>query len=345
MKKKILITGGAGFIAHHLIYHVLKTTNWDIISLDRLDYSGNLNRLDNILSILKENDRARVKIVFHDLKSELNPWIRKEIGDVNYILHLAAGSHVDRSIEFPIEFVMDNVLGTANILEYARYLNKKSSLFEKFVYFSTDEVFGPAPDGINYKENDRYNSTNPYSATKAGGEELSVAYENTYNLPVIITHTMNVFGERQHPEKFIPMCIRKIRDGKKVTIHSDKTKTIPGSRHYIHAIDVAEAVLFLLKNKIENNHDWGGAKCPKFNIVGSEELNNLELARAIADSQNKNLNYELVDFHSSRPGHDLRYALSGEKMEKLGWKPRIKIKERINQVVEWSLNNPKWIEL
>ena len=343
--KKVLITGGAGFIAHHLIYHILKTTNWDIISLDRLDYSGNLNRLDNILSTLEGKDRARVKIVFHDLKSEINPWIRKEIGEVNIILHLAAGSHVDRSIEFPIEFVMDNVLGTANILEYARYLNNKSSQFEKFVYFSTDEVFGPAPDGVNYKENDRYNSTNPYSATKAGGEELAVAYENTYNLPVIITHTMNVFGERQHPEKFIPMCIKKIRDGETVTIHSDKSKKIAGSRHYIHAEDVSEAILFLLNNKTINEVDWGGAKCPKFNIVGAEELTNLELAEIIAKSQNKKLNYEMVDFHSSRPGHDLRYSLSGEKMKSLGWTPKIKVQSRIKQVVEWSLGNPSWIEL
>ena len=129
--KKVLITGGAGFIAHHLIYHILKTTDWEIISLDRLDYSGNLNRLDNILSSLNHKDRARVKIVFHDLKSELNPWIRKEIGEVNIILHLAAGSHVDRSIEFPIEFVMDNILGTANILEYARAINNNNSSLEK----------------------------------------------------------------------------------------------------------------------------------------------------------------------------------------------------------------------
>ena len=343
--KKVLITGGAGFIAHHLIYQILKTTNWEIISLDRLDYSGNLNRLDNILSSLNEKDRARVNIVFHDLKSELNPWIRKEIGEVNIILHLAAGSHVDRSIEFPLEFVMDNVVGTANILEYARYINTQNSHFERFVYFSTDEVFGPAPDGINYKENDRYNSTNPYSATKAGGEELAVAYQNTYNLPVIITHTMNVFGERQHPEKFIPMCIKKIRDGETVTIHSDKSKKIAGSRHYIHAEDVSEAILFLLKAKIKNEVDWGGAKCPKFNIVGSEELTNLELAKIIADSQNKNLNYEMVDFHSSRPGHDLRYALSGEKMKSMGWVPKIKVSGRIKQVVDWSLDNPSWIEL
>ena len=342
--KNVLITGGAGFIAHHLIYYLLKKTDWNIISLDRLDYSGNLNRLDNILSRFTSDQKSRVKVVYHDLKSEVNPWIKKELGDINIILHLAAGSHVDRSIDFPMEFVLDNVVGTANILDYARFLKDEKKL-ERFVYFSTDEVFGPAPTGIDYKENDRYNSTNPYSATKAGGEELAVAYENTYKLPVYITHTMNVFGERQHPEKFIPMCIKKIRDGEIVTIHSDKTKKIPGSRHYIHAEDVAQAIHFILSKKIESEVDFGGAKCPKFNIVGSEELNNLELAQMIAKCQNKDLKYKMVDFHSSRPGHDLRYSLSGEKMKKLGWEPSIKLTERIKQVVEWSLNNQNWIEL
>ena len=327
-----------------MIYYLLKNTNWDIISLDRLDYSGNLNRLDNILSQNKKDFKSRVKIVYHDLKSEINPWIKKEIGDVDIILHLAAGSHVDRSIDYPMEFVLDNVVGTANILEYSRQINESKQL-ERFIYFSTDEVFGPAPKGVDYQENDRYNSTNPYSATKAGGEELSVAYENTYGLPIYITHTMNVFGERQHPEKFIPMCIKKIRDGECITIHSDKTKKIPGSRHYIHAEDVAEAIHFILTNKFEQEIDFGGAKCPKFNIVGAEELNNLELAQIIANCQNKELRYEMVDFHSSRPGHDLRYSLSGEKMKKLGWQPSIKLTERIKQVVEWSLNNQNWIEL
>ena len=221
--KNVLITGGAGFIAHHLISYLLKNTDWNIVSLDRLDYSGNLNRLDNILSDLSNEQKSRVKIVYHDLKSEINPWLKKELGSVDIILHLAAGSHVDRSIDYPMEFVLDNVVGTANILEYARQIDESKKL-ERFIYFSTDEVFGPAPQGIDYKENDRYNSTNPYSATKAGGEELAVAYENTYKLPIYITHTMNVFGERQHPEKFIPMCIKKIRDGDVVTIHSDKSK-------------------------------------------------------------------------------------------------------------------------
>ena len=122
--KNVLITGGAGFISHHLIYYLIKKTNWNIVSLDRLDYSGNLNRLDSILSELSVKDKARVKVVFHDLKSEINPWIKKEIGKIDIILHLAAGSHVDRSIDYPMEFVLDNVVGTANILEYARFINE-----------------------------------------------------------------------------------------------------------------------------------------------------------------------------------------------------------------------------
>ena len=337
--KTALITGGAGFIAHHLIARILKDTDWNIVTLDRLDYSGNLNRLNDILEYeCTPEQRKRVRVVWHDLKAELNPLVRKEIGKVDYVLHLAAGSHVDRSIDYPMEFVMDNVVGTCNILDFAR-----SQDIERFLYFGTDEVFGPAPNDIKYKENDRYNSTNPYSATKAGGEELAVAYENTYKLPVYVTHTMNVFGERQHPEKYIPMCIRRARDGDTITVHSDKTKTVAGSRHYIHADDVASAVLFLLNYQGTFAPTWGNAKCPKFNIVGSEELNNLELAQIIADAQGKELKYEMVDFHSSRPGHDLRYALDGNKMRDLGWTPAKSVRERIAEVTNWTLNNNRWL--
>ena len=338
--KTALITGGAGFIAHHLIARILNETDWNIVTLDRLDYSGNLNRLNDILEFqCTPEQRKRVRVVWHDLKAELNPLVRKEIGKVDYVLHLAAGSHVDRSIDYPMEFVMDNVVGTCNILDFAR----SEDNFERFLYFGTDEVFGPAPDGIKYKEEDRYNSTNPYSASKAGGEELAVAYENTYKLPVYVTHTMNVFGERQHPEKYIPMCIRRARDGDVITVHSDKTKTIAGSRHYIHADDVASAVLFLLNYKGTFAPTWGNAKCPKFNIVGSEELNNLELAQIIADAQGKELNYEMVDFHSSRPGHDLRYALDGSKMRDIGWEPAKSVRDRIAQVTNWTLQNDRWL--
>tara|TARA_R100001509_G_scaffold98798_1_gene57712 strand:- start:36 stop:1058 length:1023 start_codon:yes stop_codon:yes gene_type:complete len=339
--KKVLITGGAGFIAHHLIGQILKNTDWEIVSLDRLDYSGNLNRLHDLMLSFNPNIRKRVRIVHHDLKAELNPLVRSEIGKVDCILHLAAGSHVDRSIDYPMEFVLDNVVGTCNILNFARTIEN----LELFMYFSTDEIFGPAPNGIKYKENDRYNSTNPYSATKAGGEELAVAFQNTYGLPVYITHTMNVFGERQHPEKYIPMTIKNVRDGNIVTIHSDSTKTIPGSRHYIHAEDVASAVLFLVNYEGQFESTWGGAKCPKFNIVGSEELNNLQLAQIIAEAQNKELKYELVDFHSARPGHDLRYALDGDKMKNIGWSPAKSVRERIADVTNWTLANKRWITL
>ena len=147
---------------------------------------------------------------------------------------------------------------------------------------------------------------------------MCVAWQNTYKMPIYNTHTMNVFGERQHPEKYIPMCIKRIKHGEKITIHSDSTRTIPGSRHYIHAKDVAEGLLFvtnLIDFKMPD--DYGGAHCPKFNLVGKEEVNNLEVAQIIADAQGKELNYEFVDFHSARPGHDLRYALSGDYMRGL----------------------------
>lgn len=340
MAKRVLVTGGAGFIAHHLIETLIEKTDWEIVSLDRLDFSGNLNRLADVMQQFTPEQRKRVEVVYHDLRSELNPQIVGLLGDVNIVLHLAAGSHVDRSIQYPMEFIMDNVVGTGNILNYARGLRN----LERFVYFSTDEVFGPAPEGVFYGERDRYNSTNPYSASKAAGEEICVAFENTYKMPIYITHTMNVFGERQHPEKFIPICISKIRAGDTVLIHSDPTKTIAGSRHYIHAKDVADGLLHILNLQGPFEKDYGGAKCPKFNLVGKEEVDNLTLARMIAKVQGKELKYQLNDFHSARPGHDLRYSLDGSYMKSLGWEPKIGLSERIEQVVNWSLANDRWLK-
>ena len=320
---------------------ILSTTDWEIITLDRLDFSGNLNRLKEVVSSYPKIEQKRVRIVHHDLKAELNPEISASIGKIDYISHLAAGSHVDRSITYPLEFVMDNVVGTANILDYARKLDN----LERFAYFSTDEIFGPAPKGVNYKENDRYNSTNPYSATKAGAEELVVAFENTYGLPSLITHTMNVFGERQNPEKYIPMVIKKVRDNDKVMVHSNSEKTIAGSRHYIHAEDVADALLFLYKYDISTiKPDNTGAKCQKFNIVGKDEIDNLELAKFIAKTQDKDLNYEMLDFHSQRPGHDLRYALDGSKMEKMGWVPKSAY-DQLETTINWTLENDRWLSI
>ncbi len=341
MSKKILITGGAGFIAHHVVNKILSETDWEIITLDRLDFSGNLNRLSEIVESYAPKDQKRVRVVHHDLKAPINPEIKALIGNVNYISHLAAGSHVDRSIRYPLDFVMDNVVGTVNILDFARSLDS----IEMFAYFSTDEIFGPAPLGVNYKENDRYNSTNPYSASKAGAEELVVAYENTYGLPSLITHTMNVFGERQNPEKYIPMVIKKVRDNQRVTVHANAARKIAGSRHYIHAEDVAEALLFLFNYDISLLPPTEtGAKCQKFNIVGKDEIDNLELAQFIAKYQNKKLKYEMVDFHSQRPGHDLRYALDGTKMKSMGWEPKSAY-SRLEDTISWTLKNDRWLSL
>jgi dTDP-glucose 4,6-dehydratase len=322
--KKVLVTGGAGFIAHHIVDYILKNTDWNVTIVDRLDHSGNLNRLAEIGAVA-----PRVKFVYHDLRSGFNPQLAAQIGEQDYFLHLAAGTHVDRSIVDPLSFVYDNVVSTCNLLEVARTVG-----CEKFNYFSTDEVFGPAPKGVKYKEWDRYNSGNPYAATKAGGEELALAFQNTYKLPVFITHTMNVIGERQHPEKFVPMTIKRARDGELVTVHSDHTRTIPGSRFYIHARHVAGALLFLLDKAVPGD---------KYNIVGQSEVNNLELAQMIANVVGKELKYELVDFHSSRPGHDLRYALDGEKLEKMGWTPPENFETVLKSTVEWTLTNKHWL--
>jgi len=198
--------------------------------------------------------------------------------------------------------------------------------------------------GVSYKEYDRYNSTNPYSASKAAAEEFCVAYENTYKMPIVVTHTMNVFDERQHPEKFIPATIQKVRDGDTVIIHADPTRTVAGSRMYIHARDVAEGLMFILglKDYIHEG-DYGNAHCPKFNLVGTEEIDNLTLAQMIAGAVGQELKYEMTDFHTSRPGHDMRYALDGGLLASLGWTPKIKLSERINEMVAWTLANERWL--
>lgn len=328
--KNILITGGSGFVGHHIVDYYLKNSDANIVLLDRLDVSGNLNRIYSLESY--KNNKKRIKFLWHDLKAELynNIPICNSIGKVDTILHVAASSHVDRSIEDPLLFVMDNVVGTCNILNYARKLDSLNN----FVYFSTDEVFGTASEGINFKEWDRYKSGNPYSASKAGGEELCVAFQNTYKLPIKISHCMNIFGERQHPEKYIPLCIRKILNGEKIIIHANKSLTKIGSRFYIHAYNVASAVDFIIKN---------GENGEKYNIVGETEIDNLTLANKIADIIGKPLIYELVDFHSSRPGHDLRYSLDGTKLRDMGWNIEYHLDEAIEKVIKWSLDNKEWI--
>ena len=255
----------------------------------------------------------------------------RELGEIDMIIHMAAETHVDRSISSPVDCIRNNVMSTTYLLEYARSLKN----LKVFQYFSTDEIFGPAPHGTNYKEWDPHRPTNPYSASKAASEDICLAYQNTYKLPILITNLMNVFGERQYVEKFIPLLIKKILNDEIVDIHSEPDGITPGSRFYIHARNVASAVLFILKN---------GEPGQKYNITGEKEVDNLEMALKVANIIGKPLKYTLVDFHENRPGHDTRYALDGSKLFSMGWELPLTFEQSLEKTVKWTLAHPEWLE-
>ena len=195
MPGRVLITGSGGFVGHYIVAKFIKETDFEVVGIDRMSHSGNINR---IKEILPESDAVRYKTIWHDLRSPIHDVLMNQIGQVDYIIHVSASSHVDRSIVDPLSFVYDNVVGTCNILNFAR----KQENLAKFIYFSTDEVFGPAPNGIAYDEYARYNSTNPYSVTKAGGEELAAPFRNNYGEPEVFTTPLKGFGSESIPGKF-----------------------------------------------------------------------------------------------------------------------------------------------
>ncbi len=328
MSKKILITGISGFLGHHMLEHILRNTDMEVVGLDGINYAGNLNRITDIESFKQHEDRIR--LVFHDIRSPINDSVAHQIGDVDYVVHLAAETHVDRSLVDSRPFVLTNVVGTCNLLEYVKHNQPNLT---KYVQFSTDEVFGPAPFGVDHKEWNPHKPSNPYSAAKAGADDLAFAFAHSFNLPIIITHTMNLFGERQNVEKFVPMTIRKIMKGEKVTIHG--TAGNVSTRKWIHCRNAADAILFLLDR---------GVKEDKYNIVG-EEMDVLTMAQFVAKVLGKELNYEYLDFHSTRPGHDLRYSLDGSKIAEMGWKAPMGFLDSLEKVVHWSMNNKEWVNL
>lgn len=327
--KTILITGGCGFIGNHFVEHIYKNTDWNIIIMDKLTYASlGFKRLDDL-----QIEKSRLKCFTNDLAlSGVSPGIRKEIGDqVDYIVHMAAETHVDNSIKDPELVIHNNVMSTVKLLEYARTLPN----LKMFFYFSTDEVFGPALGTTLFKEWDRHKPTNPYSASKSAAEQICISYENTYHMPIMIVNVMNAFGEKQHVEKFIPLCIKKILNNETIMIHAYPDKKKSGTRFYIHARNIASAVLFLIKK---------GTIGEKYNISGEKEIGNLEMAQFIAKVLKKPLKYEMVDFHSTRPGHDLRYGLDGSKLFKMGWELPINFEESLQKTILWTLENQEWLE-
>ena len=328
MSKKVLITGVAGFFGHHLLEHTLRNTDWEVVGLEGINYAGSLGRIQDI-EVFRGNEH-RVKMVWHDLRSPFNDIVANQIGEVDYVIHLAAETHVDRSLDDSLPFVLTNVLGTCHLLEYIKH-NQPSLI--KYDQFSTDEIFGAAPFGVDYREWDRHKPSNPYAASKAGADDLAISFAHSFKLPIFITHTMNMFGERQHPEKFIPMTIRKVLLGETVTIHG--TEGNVSTRKWIHCRNAADAVVFLLEHGVAGD---------KYNIVG-EESSVLDIAKFIANVVGKPLNYEYLDFHSTRPGHDLRYSLDGSKLAEMGWQAPIGFLDSIEKTVRWTLDNQQWLGL
>ena len=330
MTKRILCTGGCGFIGSHFVEHVLRNTDWEIVVWDKLTYAANgMDRLRDIEAF----DDGRVHVLTCDFSEPLSPGVLQETGEVQYVIHIGAETHVDRSIEDAEPFVRANVLGTMRVLDFARRQNN----LRRFIQFVTDEVYGPAPDDVAYKEGDAYNPTNPYSATKAGAAELALAYRNTHRIPVVCVFPMNCFGERQHPEKFVPKIIRAVLNGETVPIHASADRKVAGSRYWIHARNVADAVLFLLR-ETEN-------RPPKCHIVGQSEIDNLTMAQRIAKLVGKPLYHRMVNFHESRPGHDLRYALCGDLLHDLGWRAPKPLDQSLDKTIRWTLEHPAWLEL
>jgi dTDP-glucose 4,6-dehydratase len=398
---RILITGGCGFLGSHLVEHFLKAspTN-DIVVLDKLtSASYGFDRLRDIADNWPaggEDVRRRVKVLGGvDLAQPITDGVAQEIGPIDYIIHAAAESHVDNSIVDPLPFLQSNVIGTHHLLMFVRGLMQTflptptwatpiAANLKRVFVISTDEVYGPAslerphPDDdrewTGFNEDSRFRPANPYAAAKAGQEAVAMAYANTYKLPITIVNTMNLIGERQHPEKFVPLVIRKVLAGETVTIHADPTRTRSGTRFYLHCRTLANALGWLM------DFDWHHARRPtdapntggymplKIHVCGEREISNLELAQMIsaqvvryASDEGLNdpdlfdhfggpwppepLKYELVDFHSSRPGHDLRYAMDDSMIRSMGWIRPMNLEQSLEKTVRWYLANPKYIEL
>lgn len=343
---RVLVTGGAGFIGSHFVEHALVETDWELVVLDSLTYASQLYPLMGSAHL----DWDRVRFVWHDLRAPLEP-LSGQLDQIQAVFHFASGSHVDRSIEDPVPFIQNNVMGTTNLLEWAR----GQSQLTHFFMVSTDEVYGAVPDGVYSREWDPIIPSNPYAASKAAQEAVAIAYWRTYGVPVVITNTMNNVGERQHAEKFIPMVIRRLTaaEPEPIEIHGTLEpapggeRFHSGSRHWLHARNHADALLFLTNVEPAQYRDFArrGMDYPKpdrWNVAG-EEMTNWDMAVLLKELVEDQLGYQIdldlipVDFHRARPGHDPRYALDGTKLRAAGWKPPLTLKESLKHTVAWYI--------
>lgn len=338
MSKKILITGIGGSIGCHFFAHFCHHTDWEIVGLDSFRHKGWTDRVSHMF-IEHPEWRERLKLYIHDISAPLSPLLIKKIGKIDYIVNLASLSDVYDSIINPVPFVQNNVNVILNMLEYAREAKP-----EVFIQISTDEVYGPTDGKTGLKEWSPIIPSNPYSASKACQEALVIGYWRTYNVPVIITNTMNNFSEMQSSSKFPVMIQKEIEADEIITIHGKEGDI--GSRSYIHSRNFADAILFILKNLPPYLHTPDTVDMPdRYNIAGDKQLDNLELAKLIARLMGKDLKYKLQDSQFSRPGHDKHYGLDSSKLKEKGWISPIGFEESLKNVIQWQKDNPEWLKI
>lgn len=333
MKKNILFTGGAGFIGSHAVRHfVKKYPAYRIINYDKLTYAGNLENLADIDSLPNYefirgdiNDAELLQSVFEKYQ-------------IDSVIHLAAESHVDRSILGPMEFVYANILGTINLLNAAK--NYWSNDFDKklFYHISTDEVYGSLGETGYFTEETPYDPRSPYSASKASSDHLVRAYYHTYNLPIVISNCSNNYGPNQFPEKLIPLAINNILNKKQIPVYGKGFNV----RDWLYVIDHVLAIDLIFHN---------GKKGETYNIGGNNEWKNIDLIRLLCSIMDEKLGIapqsseKLITYVKDRAGHDLRYAIDSSKIKKeLGWEPSVDFKTGLKQTVGWYLNNEAWLK-
>lgn len=329
---KLLITGGAGFIASHVIRFFLeKYPNYLIFNLDKLTYAGNLENLKDI----EENPN------YHFIKGDIvdATFIYDLFNTEQFdgVIHLAAESHVDRSISNPLEFVMTNVIGTVNLLNAAK-ANWSSFEGKRFYHVSTDEVYGSLGQTGFFTETTSYDPHSPYSASKASSDHFVRAYNDTYGLPVVISNCSNNYGSHQFPEKLIPLCINNIKHNKPLPIYGDGKYT----RDWLWVYDHARAIDLVYHKGMDGE---------TYNVGGFNEWQNIDLVRTLCALMDKKLgrasgtSEKLITFVKDRPGHDLRYAIDANKIkEELGFEPSVNFEEGLEKTVEWYLANEEWLE-
>jgi dTDP-glucose 4,6-dehydratase len=320
-RPRLLLTGAAGFLGSHVLQHVLKETDWDVIATDRDDSHKRMRQ------VMDRGPHERVTAVPHDLTAPgVTPF-----PDADYVIAMASGVDVSRSLNEPQSFISDNVRIGLSTLDYCRAACPKA-----VILVSTAEVYGPATaSGYGHREWAPILPPSPYAASKAAQEAVAVAYWRSYGVPVVIVNTMNLFGERQDPVKFLPTLVRKVIRGEEVTIY-------PGSRMWLHAEDLASALLYLLRNHVPARFS-AADKPDRFNVAGTS-LTVDGFAAQVACVLGKPLRSRDADPVSARPGYEARYALDTGKLAACGWQPRQTLNDSITRTVGWLQDHPEWLE-